>query len=366
MRNIRAARSRWGVIPTGAQSEDSRLLRQQTGVAVGVPGGVVGVAVAVPTGVPVARARAVAVVQAAETVPATLEPTAVIVPLTALLAPETLVAAALIVGAALVAAPVTVVAAALMVGAALVAAPAMVVAAAAMVGALLVTEPAIAVTAALTVGARRVAEPVTLVAPLATVAFVALFPHAASKSGTRRNSAPPPQTRRLLIRIPVMLGPSHFQCPNSQSHTAPRAARQHVAVAEAVPVPAGVGDAVAWTMPAAVGFWAAAVCVPLTRDAVAVAQAGETGVPPRARLPPAPPVTLVPLDGLALGDCVAIALEIFGFSAVVAEPAGRVPVVPVPPVPGVAVALPPHAASASSTMSVGATSHRRVDGRFAV
>lgn len=141
----------------------------------------------VTVGVPVVRARAVAVVQAGETVPAALELDMVVLtaPLTALPAPVIDVAAALIVGAALVAAP------------------AIVVAAAAIVGPLVTADPATEVIAALTVGASRVAEPVMLVAPLATVAFIAELPHAA-KSGRNRSTMVPHHTRGRAI-FPIVM-----------------------------------------------------------------------------------------------------------------------------------------------------------------
>jgi hypothetical protein len=143
-----------------------------------VPGPTVGVGVTVPVGVPDARARAVAVTQAALTVLAALLPAATTVPLT-------VVDAAFTVGATWVAALATLLPAALTVGARLVARPVMLLAAELTVGAMLVAAPDALLAAAFTVGAILVAAPVTAVAAVLTVAVALELLHAAS-----RGSAP--------------------------------------------------------------------------------------------------------------------------------------------------------------------------------
>jgi len=158
-----------------------------------VPGPVVGDGVTVP--VAVARARAVAVTQAAVTVLAALLPAATTVPLA-------VVEAAFTVGATLVAALATLLPAALTVGAMLVARLATPLAAAFTVGAALVAAPDALLAAALSVGAALVAAPVTVVAALLTVAVASELLHAARIGSTPSSSSA--QNRPVFHRDLVM------------------------------------------------------------------------------------------------------------------------------------------------------------------
>jgi len=169
--------------------------------------------VTVPVVVPVARARAVAVTQAAVTVPAALLPAATTVPLAAVVTAftvgaalvatlATLLPAALTVGATLVAALATLLPAALTVGARLVARPVTLLAAAFAVGATRVAAPDALLAAALSVGAALVAAPVIVVAAELVVAVALELLHAARRgSAPSRSSA---QNRPVFHRDPVI------------------------------------------------------------------------------------------------------------------------------------------------------------------